>query len=383
MNPMSANASCGLRSTSGTSRHRLLPLRNPPLVSEDPARLDCHDHVVRLRERMISVCDATQSISNHQRAILATCYNFGMTTTAAGDKLSALGIGTFGIGGRGHRDVVLTELKVDKAYLDALSYTFHKGFNFAEISLGYGHGNAIRIFKSALDADSIDRGKLFLTHSIYPRDLESIQTITEDTDAFYKILGTGYADSTLVTQSVIIKFGEDEIFKYLNRLLKRQQTRYVSLSNASPDWIRRFKKEFGDKFFAHEGHLSFEVRELQDKGVFKTCKELDVENIIWRPLLRSLTLEKNWLVLTELATKYQKTQSQIILNWMHHYAYRPMVFSTNLAHIEENYESTKFLMADEDYKTINQSRPKDYSQHKIDWEGASLDDDIVALTKLP
>src|SRR5579884_2723173 len=206
--------------------------------------------------------------------------------TLSGKNLTKIGIGSYGIGGRGHRDMAITEKQDDQIYVEALVYMFQKGINFTEVSLGYGHGQTLFLIKRALDESSIDRKDIFLTHSLYPRDLPTVDTINQDIEDFYRIMSTDYADSTLVTQSLTIKFGKEIIYPLLHQLLENGKTRYVSLSNASPDGIRAYKEEFGDKFFAHEGHLSFEVRALQDEGVFQTCEDLGVENIIWRPIRR-------------------------------------------------------------------------------------------------
>ena len=299
--------------------------------------------------------------------------------TSSGKELSQIGIGTYGIGGRGHRDMDLVEKDEDKKYIDSLVYTLGKGLNFTEIALGYGHGQSLALFKKALDASEVDREDIFLTHSLYPRDLASIEIAHQDVEGFYKIMETDYADSTLVTQSFIAKFGEQATYFLLHELLESGSTRFVSLSNASPKCIEAFKGEFGDKFFAHEGHLSFEVRALQDKGVFDTCDRLGVKNIIWRPLRRNLTLKHNWPLLVELSEKYSKTQSQIILNWMCHLGYSPMVFSTNEHHIDENIASTTFQMSVDDYERINEFRPPNYHPPKIDWEKEGEGDSIVTL----
>ncbi|MGV8161910.1 MAG: aldo/keto reductase [Candidatus Nanoarchaeia archaeon] len=299
--------------------------------------------------------------------------------TLSGKPLSKIGIGSYGIGGRGHRDMPITEKQEDEVYVDALVYSLSKNINFIEIAVGYGHGQSLGLFKQALDKGLIDRRDIFITHSLYPRDLASIKTIQEDIDTFHRVLQTDYADSTLVTQSLILKFGERDVYSLLNELLDEGKTRYVSLSNASPTWITKFKEEFKDKFVAHEGHISFEVRALQDKGVFSLCDKLNVANIIWRPLRRNKSAERNWDLLAGLATKYEKTQNQIILNWMCAYGFHPMVMSSSNKHTNENVESTNFVMSDEDYKKINEFRPINFTSPSIDWEGSNIDGDIVGL----
>lgn len=305
--------------------------------------------------------------------------NISEVKTKSGKALSKIGIGSYGIGGRGHRDVKLSNKQSDDIYIDALIYTLEKGINFTEISLGYGHGQSLALFKRALDKSSVDREGVFLTNSLYPRDLVDFEVAKEDVLNFYKIMDTDYADSTLVTQDFTIKFGKDTTFALLDELLGSGKTRFISLSNASPSWIKVFKEKYGDKLYAHETHISFEIREVQDKGVFDLCDDLDIKNIIWRPLRQNRTFNHNWELLVELATKYDKTQSQIVLNWICSLGYSPMVMSANKAHIDENIASIDFEMSVEDYKRMTDFRPSNYHPPRVDWEGFDGGNDIVML----
>jgi len=301
--------------------------------------------------------------------------------TLSGKLISKIGIGSYGIGGKGHRGMPITEKQEDQVYIDALVYSLQKGFNFTEIALGYGHGKTLSLFKQALDKSKVDRKNIFLTHSLYTRDFKSFGEIIKDINSFYEIVQTDYADSTLVTESLVLKFGENSIYLLLHNLLKSGKTRYVSLSNASPQFIEAFKNEFGDLFTAHEGHLSFELRALQDKGVFELCKNLNVNNIIWRPLRRGQSIISKSPSLEELTNKYGKTKSQIILNWMCHLNYHPMVFSINKKHIDENFVATDFSMTNKDYQRITDFRPLNYNPPEIHWDSLKTDDEIVALVK--
>lgn len=299
--------------------------------------------------------------------------------TKSGKELSKIGIGSYGIGGRGHRDVELSNKQSDDIYIDALVYTLEKGINFTEISLGYGHGQSLALFKQALDKSSVGREDIFLTDSLYPRDLADLTVIENDIESFYRIMDTDYADSTLVTQDFTIKFGKEVTFALLDKLLESGRTRFVSISNASPVWIKVFKDKYGDKLYAHETHISFEVREVQDKGVFELCDDLNVKNIIWRPLRQNRTFAHNWDLLVELANKYHKTQSQIVLNWICSLGYSPMVMSASKQHIDENVASTDFEMTREDYKRMTDYRPSNYHPPEVDWEGFNGGNDLVML----
>jgi len=288
--------------------------------------------------------------------------------TKSGNKLSWLGIGSYGIGGRGHRDAELTEVQSDEKYLRALMHQFEKGCNFSEISIGYGHGNASRLFSKAISESGMDRKDLFLTNSIYPRDYHSLEQVVADTKKMYEIFNTDYFDSTLVTQSLTIQYGYENVINFLKELLRTKKTRYVSLSNAGTNFIKKFKQEFKENVFAHETHLSFEVRVNQDAGIFDLCNELGIENIIWRPLRRNDTFNYSWKLLKDLSLKYKKTQNQIVLNWINHLGLRPMVMTSSIEHIDENWLSTDFIMDPQDYKKISDFRIPNFTVPKIDWE---------------
>lgn len=196
----------------------------------------------------------------------------------------------------------------------------------------------------------------------------------------YDIFDTNYFDSTLVTFSLIKLYGEKHIYNVLNNLLKSNKTRYISLSNSNLLTIKNVKKEFGDKFFAHEAHLSFEIRECQDVGIFDLCNEIGVRNIIWRPLRENKTVDHNWPILAKLSKKYNKTQNQIVLNWMTHFNFMPMVMSKNILHIQENIESVNFKMEESEYQEINKYRVPNYNHPKVDWDKTG---DGISVSLLP
>ncbi len=294
-------------------------------------------------------------------------------------NISKIGIGTYGIGGRGHRDMVLTEKKKDSVYIDAVAYALEKGLNFAELSLGYGHGNAMHLFAQALKVSGVNRDDVFLTNSFYPRDLPDMSTFEKDLTAFYDIFQTDYADSTLVTESMLEKFGTNVVLTRLHKLLEEGKTRYISLSNANVSTIKLFKQEFGNKFFAHEGHVSFEIRVLQEQEIIQTCNNLGVRNIIWRPLRRNKTAQLKWPLLVKLAQKYNKTQNQIILNWLVASGFYPMVMSTNIKHINENLEALDFKMSKDDLDALNSFRVPNYHPPDLQIDKFGNGDLIVTL----
>lgn len=299
-----------------------------------------------------------------------------MVKTRSWKKLSRLWIWSYGVWWRWHRDTNLTDLQKDDKYISALIHQFNLWMNFTEISLWYGHWNTAKLFSQAISESEIEREELFITNSLYPRDLNSIEEISSDIESMYSVFNTNYFDSTFITQSLCTKFWYDEIVSMLHWLLDSWKTRYVSISNAWNEFIKKIYKEFWDKIFAHETHMSFEVRVNQDEMIFQNCKKYGIQNIIWRPLRRNLTSKRDRLLLEKLAQKYNKTHNQIILNRIYTTWLRPMVMSASMAHINENRESKSFVMDESDINEIINFRVNWLSIPKIDrnktWDWISM-----------
>jgi diketogulonate reductase-like aldo/keto reductase len=301
--------------------------------------------------------------------------------TTSDTELSPIGIGTYGIGGRGHRDMGLRDVLEDEVYTTALMQQLQMGYNFSEISLGYGLGASAKLFAQALKDSGVPRDRLFLTNSLYPRDLTDFADLEKDIEDMYMLFETDWFDSTLVTQSLVVRFGYKRVVEKLKQLLEQRRTRFISLSNSNKPLIEKFHLEFGPELFAHETHLSFEVRAVQDEGIFEKCKELGIQPIIWRPLRQGKTAMHNWKPLVDLSEKYGKTQNQIVLNWMKSLGFKPEVFSTSLAHIQENWEAMLFTMTAEEYDLLTSFRvpAENYHPLQINWDNMGNGDSIVPL----
>lgn len=297
--------------------------------------------------------------------------------TKSGKELSHIGIGTWGIGGRGHRDMELTDVKDRSVYLSAIKFQIETGYNFSEISLGYGYGNSAQIMAEGIKESGVNRNDLFLTNSVYPRDIIDFKVLTDDIDKIYEVFQTDYFDSTLITQSLVVKFGYDNVVAMLWDLLKSNRTRYISISNANKTFIKQLYQEFGDKLYAHETHLSFEIRLCQDEGIFELTDQLGIQTIIWRPLRQGRTAQHNWEPLVRLSEKYGKTQNQIVLNWMKSLGFKPEVFSTSLEHIRENWEAMQFELTKGEYDELTNYRIPDYVPPKINWDNLGNGDSLV------
>ena len=106
--------------------------------------------------------------------------------------------------------------------------------------------------------------------------------------------------------------------------------------------------------------------------------ENDITFIAYQALRRNRTAKRNYPLLVELSKKYNKTQNQIILNWIiKEKGMKPIVKCTNIERINENLGVLNFEMEKEDYDKLNNFRSEEFDNIKIDWyysgEGVTID----------
>ena len=97
-----------------------------------------------------------------------------------------------------------------------------------------------------------------------------------------------------------------------------------------------------------ERHPMFQQKELVD-----FCKDKDITVMAYSPVARmDKRLHEN-PVLKEIAAKYSKTVSQVILRWDIDTGSIPIPASSSEKHIAENYDIFDFILTEEEIDAIN------------------------------
>jgi len=102
-------------------------------------------------------------------------------------------------------------------------------------------------------------------------------------------------------------------------------------------------------------------------GILDFNSEHNIKSVIFQPLRRNNTAKRNWNLLAELSEKYQKTQNQIILNWLISKNLLPIIKSDNIKHIDANLESLSFKLEQGDIDSLDNFRVKNYKEVILDW----------------
>jgi len=290
-----------------------------------------------------------------------------------GAKLFPIGIGTWGIGGYAERD----PKNNDKEQIDALIYMFRKGLNIAEVNLWNSEGKSVELVVKAFKESEVKRTDFFLHQAIYHYNHSTLQSALSEVLKVSELFGTDYVDSVEFNAASYEKYGYGKLVDGLHSLLDKKRTRFIGVTNASLDLLKRIHEEFGNAVFGHEIGFNFEIRANEDLGITKFAQENGILNIIYQPLRRNRTAKRNWPLLDELSKKYGKTQNQIIINWIVSKGFLLLIKSQRIKYIDENIEALDFEIDKSDLSRIDKFRPEGWKTPKIDWNktgsGVSID----------
>jgi len=278
-------------------------------------------------------------------------------------NLSKLGIGAWGIGGFAEKN----PKNDDKKQIKALAYQFNKGMNLTEINFWNSQGHSVQLIKQALDKSGVKRKEIFIVQAIYNYYNETLDDVRKELELCLETFETDYVDSIEFPLTAFDKYGFGELIKLVEKYLSDGKARYTSVTNFNLDYLKKYHRIFKDKLFSHELHYSFEIRENEDLGILDYGLKNNIINVPYQPLRRNRTAKRNWPLLKELSKKYDKTQNQIILNWMVARGFCPLVKSETLVHIDENLAALKFTMDKDDLKKLTDFRVPDYKSPGIDW----------------
>lgn len=256
--------------------------------------------------------------------------------------------------------------------IDALVYSHNKGENYLSLYMLYNNGEVVKQMRKFLD--KIDREKVFINVNLEPT-IKEIEDIEKQLDEYLKILDIKYVDNLQIHGSFVSEIPLVEVYKEIKRLVDIGKVRYIGISNVNLEQLKEINSLVRIDFF--EGVYNLECKLYEDIGVLNYCKENDIKFICYQPLRRNRTARRNYPLLVELALKYNKTQNQIILNWIiNRKNIMPLIKSTNIERIDENNESINFKMSDDDYNKLDDFRNTEFDNVKIDWDcngGVTID----------
>ncbi len=243
--------------------------------------------------------------------------------------------------------------------LEGLLYSFSCGQNYIEANASYSAGEALEVISKFIK--HIDREKIYI-NAVMTYGCKSKEDVDKFLNYYLDKLGITYVDC--ITYGATKDFLEKEGFlldDYLSKVKELQKlgkTRHIGMSNLSPEDYKKY-----GPFDHFEGVFGLETKVYEDNGAIDYNRSAFMA---YQPLRRNRTAKMNYPILLEFASKYSKTQNQIILNWIiKHKHIKVLCKTTNKDHIDENLSSLNFEMTHEDYLRLDAFRSEFFDNLKV------------------
>lgn len=270
------------------------------------------------------------------------------------ENIFSIGIGTFRI-----------DLAQNESSMNALTHSFKLGQNYIDTSHLYENGKVMEFLSKFIK--TIGRDNIFVTTKIEPT-VEKITDIEEQLNKYLEIMDIEYVDCLMLHSVIFTKLPLLETYKEMNRMIELGKAKSLGLSNSNLEQLKEINEQYPISIY--EGVYNLECKLNEDIGIIDYCKTNNIIFCAYQPLRRNRTSSRNYPLLVELASKYNKTQNQIILNWIiKEKGLNVLIKSTNIERINENIGAIQFDMNKEDYEKLNSFKAKEFDKVKIDFYG--------------
>jgi len=268
-----------------------------------------------------------------------------------GEKLAAIGLGTWKIGGG-----MMPDYSMDRKAIEAIRYAVELGMTHIDTAEIYGGGHAEELVGEAIKAFS--REDVFVTSKVWHTNLRYYDAL-KACERSLKRLQTSYIDLYLIHwPSSTIPLSET--MKTLEKLHKDGKIRYIGVSNFSVSQVEEARSCLSQTdVVANQVEYSLYERSIE-KDLIPYCLKTGITVIAYSPLsqgrlVRELSAgrSKSIRLLREVAESYSKTPIQVALNWV---IWRENVVtipkSIRKEHLRENVGATGWRLSERDYRRL-------------------------------
>ena len=251
--------------------------------------------------------------------------------------------------------------------LKALKYSFDQGQNYLSLSMLYNNGKVVEKMKGFIDL--VGRENLFIS-AYLEKYIESIEDVEKQLNDYLEVLNLKYIDCLQIHSFSVCKIPMIDVYKEINRLVNLGKVKYIGVSNVNLEQLKQINSIVRIDFF--EGVYNLDCKYYENTGLLEYCNENNILFIAYQPIRRNKITQKNYEFLVKLAKKYNKTQNQIMINWIvKEKGILPIIKSTNLDRIKENIDSISFDMEKADYKVLNDFKNEKINSIEVNWNNES------------
>ncbi len=256
--------------------------------------------------------------------------NLGGTKT----KVPSIGLGT----GTGFKYI---DKKRDQELIYILQKAVDLGINFIDSAEIYFDGHAEELIGKAFKKK---RNKVIIATKFSPQHCR-YKDVLKAAEGSLKRLQTDYIDLYQIHwPNPIIPI--EETLKALEKLVKEGKIKYIGVCNFSLRQLKNIQKISILPTVSLQTEYNLLERSMEH-DLLPYCERNKITIIAYTPLNSGniLKTEKNSKIFLNLSKKYNRTASQIILNFL--ISHPPVIAipaTTNITHLEENARSAEFIL---------------------------------------
>jgi len=245
----------------------------------------------------------------------------------------------------------------DDEEIAAIKEAIEFGYTHIDTAEMYGAGHSEELVGLAIN--DFDRESLFITTKVLPQHLEYSDCI-KACEGSLRRLRTEYIDLYLIhipSAEIPIK----ETMRAMDFLIRQQKIRFIGVSNFSVKQLKEAQACAENKIVNNQIEYNLLTRHSGmynvniESEIVPFCQENDIIITAWKPLVKGELFRKKNKLLEELATKYNKTLSQIAINWL--ISKKNIITipkSTNTEHLKENLGALGWQLNEEDIKRLDE-----------------------------
>lgn len=223
----------------------------------------------------------------------------------------------------------------------AVEAALHSGYTMIDTANAYMNERGVG---RGIKASGISHENVYICTKLWPSEYADADKAIEDTLAR---LDTASIDLLFLHQPVGDYIGA---YKAMERAVKNGKVKALGLSNFSMEQIKEVVSETSilPSVVQAEVHPYFPQKKLKHY-----LKEIEAVIMAWYPLGHGDKALLEEPIFTELASKYGKSNAQIIMRWHTQVGNIVIPGSKNPAHIKENIDVFDFVLSDAELAEID------------------------------
>ncbi len=268
------------------------------------------------------------------------------------ENFNPIGIGTYKL-----------DLDNKEKTLEGLLYSFRKGQNYISTSLMYSNYEIVDFLKEFFAR--INREEIFVMSHL-EKYIENKGDVEKQVDEYLKRMNIEYIDVLQIHTPEVCKLKLLDVYYEMQKMVDKGKVRYLSTSNTTLEQLKELNENFG--IYSFEGVYNLDCKIYENIGLLNYCKENNIKFICYQALRRNKIAEANYEFLIKMSEKYQKTQNQILINWLlKAKKLYTLIKTTQKEYIDSNLEALNFNLDAEDIKILDEFQNEKYNSIKIDW----------------